>query len=68
MCRVNAFSKFCFFWIAHPVGFLLDAAKSIPITHLPLNSNIGFQVYMRNLLFRYVSLHLGDVEGEICDG
>ena len=43
-----------FFSSAHPVGFLMDAAKSIPITHLSLNSNIRFQVYIRDLLFRYV--------------
>lgn len=43
-----------FFSIVHPVGFLLDAAKSIPITHLSLNSNISFQVYIRDLFFRYV--------------
>ena len=43
-----------FFSVAHPVGFLLDAAKSIPITHLSLNSNMSFHVYIRDLLFRYV--------------
>jgi hypothetical protein len=29
-------------------------AKSIPITHLSLNSNMRFHVYIRDLLFRYV--------------
>jgi len=33
----------------HPVGFLLDPAKSIPITHLSLSSNIVFQVYICDL-------------------
>jgi phosphate uptake regulator len=43
-------------------------AKSIPITHLPLNSNILFQVYIRDLLFRYVISKLGHVEGIIVMG
>ena len=63
----NAFT-FLFFRVAHPVEFLLNATNFAPITHLPINSNIAFQVYMRGLLFRYVISHLCDVKGEICNG
>jgi len=34
------------------------------ITHLSLNSNMGFQVYIRDLFFKYVISRLGDVEGD----
>jgi hypothetical protein len=53
LCRVSGFSRFRFLGLPI-VGFLFDATKSIPITHLLLNSNLGFQVYIRGLLFRYV--------------
>jgi len=43
-------------------------SKSIPITHLSLNSNIGFQIYICDLFFRYVISRLGDVEGDSCNG
>jgi hypothetical protein len=51
------------------VGFSLDAAKSIPIVHLPLNSNMGVQVYIRALLFRYaVSEHSLSYDGDYRNG
>jgi hypothetical protein len=34
-------------------GFVLKPAKSIPFTHFLINSNMCFQVYMRDFLFRY---------------
>lgn len=38
-------------------------ALFIPITHLALNSNMCFQVYIRGLLFRYVISNSCSVEG-----
>ncbi len=40
---------FWFFGIAHSVGFW-ETAKSIPIIHLSLNSNLSFEVYISDLL------------------
>jgi hypothetical protein len=64
-CLLLCFQDFVIWYIAKvlslscflatsPIGVLFDRAKSIPITHLSLNSNIRFQVYMSDSLFRYV--------------
>ena len=54
ICYIIEKFDFPVFYLYSPFGFLLDRAKSIPITHLSLNSNMRFQVYMRDLLFGYI--------------
>ena len=57
LCTFLSFLLFAF--LEKSVGGLTKllsyySSESILITHLSLNSNMGFQVYIRDLFFRYV--------------